>query len=354
VERALVEAVARVRPDTPLVAVLGREQGLAEPGALEAGARSRLEVHGAGARTRTVRIATLVARAAAATMRARPGLVVCGHVHYAALARSLASLVGAKLAVLAHGIEAWTIESAAAARAVRAADRVIAVSSYTAARLSREASVAQERVAVLHNPVDTDRFCPGPASTAMEERLSELPRPRLLTVSRLDATEGYKGVDTVLRALAHGRRSASYLIVGDGSDRPRLEALARSLGVRARFYGRAPEGELVDLYRACDLFVMPSRGEGFGCVFVEALACGMPVVAGGVDGSVDALGGGRLGLLVDPFDPAAVDAAIGAHLERTAPSELRDPAWLRAEVVGRFGLERFSRRVDEILASLGA
>ena len=65
-------------------------------------------------------------------------------------------------------------------------------------------------------------------------------------------------------------------MVGDGTDRPRLERLAHELGVPVTFYGRAPDAELADLYRACDLFVMPSRKEGFGYVFIEAMACGLP------------------------------------------------------------------------------
>src|SRR5205823_13994683 len=104
----------------------------------------------------------------------------------------------------------------------------------------------------------------------------------------------------------------SYLIVGDGPDRRRLEQKAHQLGVEKRvvFAGRTSEEEKPDHYRLADAYVMPSSGEGFGIVFLEALACGIPVIGSKVDGSRDALLDGRLGILVNPTDPAELRAAI--------------------------------------------
>ena len=352
--RALVEAVAAARPRAALEVVLGREPALEHPEVLSSVLRGRVRVTGAGSMPGRLGSAQLVARGLGTLLRRGdgPALVVCGHLHYAPLGHALAVATGARLVLVAHGIEAWAIRSPLIAHALRRADRVLAVSSYTATQLLAVHGVTAARVRVLANPVDTERFRPGPPAAAVEAQLATLPHPRVLSVTRLDAREGYKGIDEVLQGLARSRRAVSYVVVGEGTDRPRLEALARRLGVTTLFAGYVPEEQLADYYRAADCFALPSRGEGFGCVFVEALACGLPVVAGGVDGSVDALGGGRLGLLVNPLDPDEIARAITAHLDGESPPETRNAAWLHAQVEERFGVAAFTRRVAAILAEL--
>jgi len=139
---------------------------------------------------------------------------------------------------------------------------------------------------------------------------------------RLPGKERYKGVDEVLELMPKlllREPRLVFLVAGDGDDRPRLEEKAASLGVSDRvvFTGFVPEREKVDHYRLADVFVMPGRGEGFGFVFLEALACGVPVVASKLDGSREAVRNGQLGRLVDPGDPAELEAAIlGALSDR--------------------------------------
>lgn len=129
---------------------------------------------------------------------------------------------------------------------------------------------------------------------------------QLLNAVRRIPTSGLRPLTSDLR----------YLIVGDGDDRPRFESLADELGVRELviFAGKVPSEELCDHYNLCDLFAMPSTGEGFGIVFLEALACGKPVIAGSKDASRDALLDGELGVLVDPEDPRELRDAIVAIL----------------------------------------
>jgi phosphatidyl-myo-inositol dimannoside synthase len=347
-----LEAMAWRWPSLALDAVLAREPVLARPERLSATVRSNLTVDGARSDGRMRRIAELLARATRMALRARPTLVVCGHVNYAAVSLALARLTGARWCALTYGLEAWDV-SGANAWALRAADRVIAISRFTADRLAGTAGVPRERIAIVHNAVDLARFHPGRPSPEVEHDLSALPRPRLLTLCRLDAQEQYKGVDVVIEALAQRPGLAqSYLVVGDGSDRARLEALAAERRVPCRFYGRASDAALPDLYRACDLFVMPSRREGFGYVFIEAMACGVPVVAGGIDGSVDALADGALGLLVDPTSPSAVADAIEAQLAGRTPRAMRDPTALHEGVAQHFAPEVFRGKVASALAPL--
>jgi phosphatidyl-myo-inositol dimannoside synthase len=352
--RQFLEALALVRPEAPLIAVLARESCLARPDLLSPELRARLEIVGVASERRSLRIGEFVARALwQAIARWRPALVVCGHVNYATISRTVATICRTPMLALTYGIEAWNVTLPLTIRALRAADTVIAISSFTGNAVIRSMGIAAERVSILHNAVDVERFTPGVPSPAVATKLHALPRPRLLTVCRLDAAEQYKGVDTVIRALArHRDLRASYLVVGDGTDRPRLEALAAKLAVSVTFFGRATDEELPDLYRACDLFVMPSRNEGFGYVFIEAMACGIPVVAGNADGSVDALADGVLGVLVDPTDPDAVARAIRAQLSLTTPAAMREAAPLHAAMVARFSPASFAANLSKALERL--
>ena len=181
----------------------------------------------------------------------------------------------------------------------------------------------------------------------------------LLTVSRLTPEDRYKGHATVLRALATllpGRADLRYLIVGQGEYARELQALATQLGIRDQviFPGPVAEAELVDYYNLCDVFVMPSKGEGFGIVYLEALACGKPVIAGNRDGSVHALLEGRAGLLVDPDDAQAVANSIERVLEGGVESNLLDPGYLRTTIIQHYGFESFQKRVSALFRELRA
>ena len=139
------------------------------------------------------------------------------------------------------------------------------------------------------------------------------------------------------------------MIVGDGSDRARLEQKARELGLgdRVIFAGRISEEEKPDHYRLADAYVMPSSGEGFGIVFLEALACGIPVIGSKIDGSRDALRDGRLGILVNPTDPAELRAAI---LQTLAAKD--GGAKDRQNGVEYFSADRFQERVFDIIDAI--
>jgi phosphatidyl-myo-inositol dimannoside synthase len=133
-----------------------------------------------------------------------------------------------------------------------------------------------------------------------------------------------------------------YLVVGDGSDRSRLEAKTVTLGVADHvvFAGRIAEAEKVAHYNLADAYVMPSFGEGFGIVLIEAAACGIPVIGSRADGSREALLDGRLGRLVDPHCEDELVDAIAAVL--SAPTQRR-----RDPLVRTFSFANFTARVAE-------
>lgn len=264
--------------------------------------------------------------------RERPDMVFCGHLHLAPLAALLARRQGVPLWLQVHGIEAWQRPSWLRQRAVARAALVTAVSRYTRARLLDWAPVAPDCVKVLPNTVD-GRFTPGPKSAALVARLGLAGRRVLLTVGRLATGERYKGHDRVIAALPELLRrhpDLCYVVAGDGDDRARLEALARAAGVAqaVRFAGAIAHDELPDFYRLADVFVMPSTGEGFGIVFLEAIACGVPAIGAAGNGAADPLGDGARGLLVEGENGEALARAIEQSLARS-PTALPHP--FRAE-----------------------
>ncbi|MDQ3206476.1 MAG: glycosyltransferase family 4 protein [Pseudomonadota bacterium] len=288
--------------------------------------------------------------------RERPALVICTHPNFAPVARLARLLLGVPYAVVAHGIDVHPALSAAGIRALRDAAGVWAVSRWTRERCLA-VGVAPDRLRVVGNTVDDDRFSVAEPGADLRQQYGLADTDRiLLTVARLDPDEQYKGCENVMRALATtkaGDQAVRYLIAGSGRDRPRLERLAVSLGVadRVTFCGFVADADLPDHYRLADVFVMPSRGEGFGIVFLEAMACGTPAVGGGVDGTRDALDDGALGLLVDPDNPQAIAYALVRLLQGEGPAAWFDPRQLRDACLSRHGREVFSRRVGQAIES---
>jgi phosphatidylinositol alpha-1,6-mannosyltransferase len=206
----------------------------------------------------------------------------------------------------------------ARARHLADADAVVAVSEFTREALIRIMHVDPAKIRLIHNGVDTERFQPGPSEPALIERHQLQGKFVLLTVGRLVPR---KGIDHVLKALPEVLPQVPnlhYLIVGVGPYRDELEALTDALGLRPHvtFAGRIADEELAAYYRTCDLFLMPNREmpdgdtEGFGLVFLEANACGKPVIGGRAGGAVEAVRDGDNGLLVDGGKPQEIGAAI--------------------------------------------
>jgi phosphatidyl-myo-inositol dimannoside synthase len=280
------------------------------------------------------------AKAFGEALQRRPNLIFGGHLYMASLAHYVAKSVGAPFVVQLHGTEIWRAPSATQRRALEQADAVLCVSRHTRTQVLTFTSADPNRVVVIPNTFGAD-YCPG-SREFMRRTLGLTDEFALLTVGRLDNREGYKGHDHVIAALAqlNPSRRIVYLIAGDGQDRARLEDVAAAAGVasRVRFLGYTPRDELPDLYRAADLFVMPSRGEGFGIVFLEAMASGTPALGLSVGGACDPLDFGEWGRAVTTKQLAkAIAEAI--VLPRPDPIEMYDA------VNARFGVGAFVRQV---------
>jgi len=267
------------------------------------------------------------------TWRAGSGAsrIVCGHLAQLPVA-ALATRPGGRLALVAHGIEVWQPASPLHVLALRRCDRVFCVSRYTRDRLRSLYPWLGPRLRVVPNALDP-ALLSGPAP---EPPPSGRP-PVILCVGRLSAADAYKGYDLLLQAFALLPPSAFHSqpelvprlrFVGDGDDRARLESLARELRVadRVEFSGRLSDADLRRAFADCTCFALPSTGEGFGLVYLEALATGRPCV-GLHATAVPELVGPQTGVLAEPDNPAALAAALAECLARFwDPAELRQAA----------------------------
>jgi glycosyltransferase involved in cell wall biosynthesis len=294
-------------------------------------------------------------------LRNRPQRIFCGHINLAPLVRSLARPLKIPYTVLTYGKEVWSPLPPSFQNALQAADTI-----WTISRYSRDCACAANHLnpssfRLLPCAVDGDRFTPGPKSEELVKTYGLSGANVLMTVARLWSGDIYKGVDVTIRALPKILEifpNVKYLVIGRGDDQPRLAQLATDLGVTDQvvFAGFVPTEQLVEHYRLADAYIMPSQ-EGFGIVYLEAMACEVPVLSGDSDGSADPLQDGQLGWRVPHRDPEAVAQACieiltGIHSSLTA--SVNDPRydgkWLRQQAIRLFGKAAFNQQLDDLLS----
>jgi glycosyltransferase involved in cell wall biosynthesis len=271
----------------------------------------------------------------------RAEVVVCGHVH---LAPVTLGLNGARRLLIVHGVDAWRRLPPLQRLGARRTDRILSVSQFTRDEMARHNGLAPERFTIFPNTIEPTGAAVPPA----------LPAGRfILSVARLAATEQAKGIDRVIEALP-AVPEANYVVVGDGADRARLEELAARLGVRPRvqFVGRVPAEQLAAYYHGCDVFVLPSRKEGFGIVFLEAMSAGKPCIGAAAGGVPEVIAAGVTGLLVPPEDVAGLSRAL-RELLRDEPRRAAMGQAGRDRFEREFAYPRFRERLEHTLVAMG-
>jgi glycosyltransferase involved in cell wall biosynthesis len=245
-------------------------------------------------------------------------LVICGHINLLPVARVFTR----KPVLLIYGIEAWRCVR----RAVPFLPAVAAVVSISDITLRRFVSWSHTpaRTFILPNAIHLDEYRVAPRDPELEARFGVAGKTVLMTFGRVTPSERYKGFDEVIEllpSLVARHPQITYMIAGSGDDITRLRGKAASLGVERHvvFTGYVAEREKAAIYNLADVFVMPSRGEGFGFVLLEAMASGVPVVASRLDGGREAVRNGLLGTMVDPTNSAEVRAAIEDELSAPSP-----------------------------------
>lgn len=284
----------------------------------------------------------------------RTDILLIGHINLAPAVRLLKwRYPKLKIVVMAHGIEVWPPVTGLKRWLLLNADQVLAVSQFTRHKML-ENGVAPGRVLVLPNCLDP--YFQPPAAlhqpAYLLERYGLQPGQKvLLTIARLSAYEGYKGYDRVIEslpALLLEFPDLLYILGGkyDALEKERLDQIIDRLQLRHHvlFTGFVPDTEVLDHYRLADAFVMPSKKEGFGLVFIEAMACGTPAIGGDQDGSPEALRPGELGYTTNPDDPDDIVRTISTVLRN--PPDARE---LQRKTLDVFRYEAYRERLAAAL-----
>jgi len=292
----------------------------------------------------------------AAVLRGEYDFIVIGHINLLPLVSSCASLRkprGTRLLLIAHGIEVWTgLDKWRLRLAATRLDLILCVSRYTRDRIQEQwPRLPEQRYTIFPNALSetwVQRF----AQSDPVQTLAGLPRRFLLSVTRLDRGDRYKGITTVIETLAALEdRSVHYVIAGQGDDRVFLERMAERFQVsgRVHFVGSVSDAELANLYAQCAAFILPSGKEGFGIVFLEAMYFGAPVIAAREKGAIDVVRDEETGLLVPYGDTAALAGVIMRILQDGAlRTRLRMNGRQSVSVEGPFSFRSYMTRLATI------
>jgi phosphatidyl-myo-inositol dimannoside synthase len=283
-------------------------------------------------------------------------IVVAAHPHLALPATFMQRRSrGLKMIAMTHGIEVWGTLTPMRRRALLLANVVLAPSRYTAQKLAEVQGVPPEKIRILPWPLN-------PGFLRMAAAPAAPPPPRfpdgriVLTVGRWVASERYKGADDLIAALAQlrpGNPELRLVAVGGGDDLPRLRQVAASLNVADRvcFFSDLSREQVAACYSRADIFALPSTGEGFGLVFLEAMAFAKPVVGAAAGGATDVIREDVNGLLVPPHDVQKLAGALDKLL-RDEPLRTRLGRAGSEIVRNKYSFSAFAAELERILASV--
>jgi glycosyltransferase involved in cell wall biosynthesis len=285
-------------------------------------------------------------------------IVILSHINLLPIAFLIKKLSPkTKLVLFAHGVEVWQPLSRIKLKMLDQLDLIIAVSNYTKDKIVNLHNHKHIKCKVLNNCLD-----PFLSETVNTEERSNLYKKYdlsrdnfiMITVTRIAADEQYKGHDKVIESMSDiidEFPDLRYIIAGkyDLLEKERLDKLIADHNLKDKiiFTGFVPDESLAAHYKIADLYVMPSKGEGFGIVFIEAMFFGLPVIAGNEDGSVDPLCNGELGSLVDPDDVNEVANAIKKVI--TDRSSFKPNGNL---LMQKFSYPVYKKNLEETLKSL--
>ena len=301
---------------------------------------------------------SFVFRVIIAIPRVRPNFICCGHLNFAPLCLMIKRRLNIPYTLALYGIEIPYIKSRKRIKAVSNACLLIIISEYAKNLVLEQLPDSEEQIFMLPSAVDGSIFKIKDRSQELLKLYGLEKRPLILSLARL-STKEHKGQDRVIQALPLVLKkvpAAVYLVVGGGVDE-RVNALMHQypeLKDSVVFTGPIANDQRVDFYNLADVYILPSKFEGFGIVFIESLACGVPVIASDEYGCRAGLLDEKLGLVVPPDDIAAIAKAIVSILKRNAPSQLLERETLRQKTLEVYGIDRWNARVRNLLELLTA
>jgi len=285
-------------------------------------------------------------------------VIILSHIHLLNVGYMIKKLSPKKkVFLIAHGIEIWKKLPESKLNILKSLDKIIAVSHFTAEKIVQMHQVHPDQIMVLNNCLDpfyaiTKTF--GKPEKLLNRYQLRSENTILFSLSRLCSSEKYKGYDhtiEVLPALLKKHPKLVYLLGGkwEDAEKIRLELLIKKYNLenQVKLIGFVDEAEVINHFLLSDIFVMPSKKEGFGIVFIEAVASGLSVIAGNKDGSVDALKNGILGMLADPDDLEDLKKKIDFLLDH--PQNTADKLKLQQLCLQAFNFSDYKNTVKNLL-----
>jgi phosphatidylinositol alpha-1,6-mannosyltransferase len=291
-------------------------------------------------------------------VKKKPDVVILTHINLAVVGL-LTRLFnpGCEIWLITHGIEVWRPLSFHKKLIIKRSDKIICVSDFTKQQMHKWHKTPLEKCHVLNNAIDP--FIKLPSNFSKPQYLLSkysinIKQPIVFTLTRLASTEKYKGHDMVLRAVRDLKDKfpdIKYILSGqyDKKEGLRVKQLIADMDLTNQVIltNFVEEKELADHFLLADLFVLPSKKEGFGIVFIEALACGLPVICGNADGSLDAIKNGELGTAINADDLDELIESITAHL--TVPLTNQNRSKLQTKCLEYFNEGQYINNLEKLL-----
>jgi len=289
-------------------------------------------------------------------------IVILAHINLSLAGWGVKKIFPRKEIILnTHGIEVWMPLGGIKKTLIQQADKILAVSNFTKNTIANVHNINPDKITVFHNTIDP--YFSWPDEFKKPEYLLERYNlkqqiPVIFTLTRLSYSEKYKGYDKVMQIIPFLKRrfpDVKYILSGkpDVKEEKRLVDLKETNNIKDEVLltGFVKDEEVTDHYLLADVFILPSRKEGFGIVFIEAMACGVPVIGGNKDGTADALQQGKLGYLIDPDDEMGMLEALENFLsvkDKIAENSIKKE--LQQKVMDAFGFETFKQNLKTVLA----
>ena len=295
------------------------------------------------------------------SIRKRPDIIFCSHIAFSPICYFINKTLGIDYIVNVYGIEVMNMPSLHK-YSLKSAHYIIKLFDQAAKNVTRQIPEAAKKFISLPSSVDNKRFYIKEKSKNIIERHDIKDSKIILTICRLSRSEvdnkGYEKVVRIMPEIIRQISNAKYLLVGGGDDFERIKNLVKELGLEHKVVmpGPVKDEEMIDYYNVADVFVLPSKREGFpAIVLLEALACGKPIIGGSQgEESEERIFNNKLGYIIDPDNKQELRDAIVKSLRDGASDILLNPELMQKNILNEYGKDRFNERVKNIMKAIAA
>lgn len=289
----------------------------------------------------------------------RPDIIICSHINFGTLCLFVKKTFGVDYILNLYGIEALEL-GFLRQKAVLAANKLIILFEWTKKNILKQLPEIQDKIVSLMSAVDENKFFIKEKSSELTKKFNLDGHKVILTMSRISKEEenldnkGYRRVIKALPYILKNVPGVKYLLVGGGDYLDETKKMVEESGLKDYiiFPGAIEDDDRVNYYNLCDVFVLPSKGEGCpAIVLLEALACGKPVITGNRECGAGDFLDGELGIMVNPDDIEEIALAIIKILKGDY-SKLLHNEMLRKKALEIYGLVKFKEKVKLLLSEL--